>query len=90
MLDRYPDTAGCRLDDGTNRPRGQALDLHGRLSTKIPQPTLATLWVRDESDKEVTIELNFRDVQALRDGCTRMLQEAGVEKSITVSVPSRP
>jgi hypothetical protein len=87
MIDRYPDSTGCRLDSG-NGTEGRALDLYGRLSSKIPQPSLATLWIRDDEGHDLKIELNFRDVQALRNGCNRMLAAAGIEKVVSVNVPS--
>lgn len=76
MIDRYPNTAGCRLDDGSDDPQGQALDLHGRLPA-------ARLWVRQEDDfTEAAIILGTRDLIALHQGIGRMLNEHGVRVEV--------
>jgi hypothetical protein len=50
MIDRYPTTAGCRLDtgDGTTGP---AVDLNGYVQRQTPDRTTADLWVRNVAVK---------------------------------------
>jgi hypothetical protein len=85
LTDRYPGVEGCRLDTGEDGGQtGPALDI-GSVGRKH------TIWVRESGTgvgKSVKIELSADNVRALRDGCTRMLVNAGVEEYVTISVPT--
>lgn len=77
MIDRYPSIDGVRLDtDEQQGHAGPALDLYG---TRRCYP----LWIResgssrDGTDKCATIPLSLDDIEALRDGCNRLLLRAG-------------
>lgn len=86
MIDRYPDLPGVRLDDEANPDSGPAIDL-GRAT-----PRTASLFVRESGEgvgKSVTINLRPADIAALREGCTRLLVELGVEEYVSVAVPKR-
>jgi hypothetical protein len=75
MIDRYDTIDGCRLDTDENHgTTGPALDLHGRPDKDM------RLWVRESgtgTGKSAEIPMSTDDIEALRDGCNRVLLAAG-------------
>jgi hypothetical protein len=87
MFNRYPKTAGCRLDTEDDPQHGAAIDVGGPLRRVLTNDANhGSLWVRDAEGNTAKVEINSGDVRALRDGLTRMLIEAGYEREITVAV----
>lgn len=82
MKTRYgPGSGGLRFDTGEG-DTGPALDLLNR------RPGEPFLWVRGADDKAVEIDLTIEQIHDLREHCTYLLQEAGLERGWTVSVPT--
>lgn len=80
LANRYPTAAGVRLDHWSDPQEGVAIDLHRDGNRK------SSLWVRDANNDAVKIELWPEDLQALRDGASRLLVDLGVERTVTVNV----
>lgn len=91
LRERYPNTAGCRLDDGKPLSEGRAIDLYGRVSVKHPDDPGATLWVREsgtqceEDQVQAECPVSLNDLVALRNGIDRMLQDARVSFRFTTA-----
>jgi hypothetical protein len=49
-----------------------------------------SLWVRESGTgdgKSATVALSADNIRSLRDGCTRLLLELGLEEEITIAIP---